>query len=153
MNTVDRDELLYKTCLLLVQHYKNLVEHHKNSRERIGYHSRLFQHILHPEEAFCYLGRSEKVDLKDNLQNSRPEHVVPCSYMIKQLDRLIIEGKYSDKVLAEALQKNWKIARITHEEARKLDFELKLKNEMPEGWDFMTGDPKARLEQAGIKLV
>lgn len=153
MDIKHRDELLYKTCLLLVQHYKNLVEHHKNNGERMGYHTRLFKHILHPEEAFCYLGRSEKVDLNDNPQDSYPEHVVPCSYMIYELERLIKECKYSDKELAEALQKNWKIARITHEEAYKLDTELKLKTKMPEGWDFMTGDPKARLEQAGIKLV
>ena len=53
MDIKHRDELLYKTCLLLVQHYKNLVEHHKNNGERMGYHTRLFQHILHPEEAFC----------------------------------------------------------------------------------------------------
>ena len=82
-----------------------------------------------------------------------PEHVVPCSYMIENLESLIKTGQYSKDELAHALQKNWKIAHITKEEANCLDFELKLKSSMPEDWDFMTGRPEERLERAGIKLI
>ena len=64
-------------------------------------------------------------------------------------------NEYSDEELATALQKNWKVARITLEEAKYLDAKLGagLKNKMPDGWDFMVGRPEERLEVAGIKLL
>jgi len=95
------------------------------------------------------LGQSEKV----TQENKYLEHVVPCGYMMYELERLIKEGKHSDEELARALQKNWKVADLTEEETQKLNVELKLKSTMPEGWDFMTGNPEDRLTQAGIKLI
>jgi identified by metaGeneAnnotator len=75
--------------------------------------------------------------------------------MIDELDKLIKRNEYSDEELATALQKNWKVARITLEEAKYLDAKLGagLKNKMPDGWDFMVGRPEERLEVAGIKLL
>ena len=73
--------------------------------------------------------------------------------MIEKLEGLIKENKYTEEELALALQKNWKVAHITKEEADFMDFDLKLKSTMPEDWDFMTGRPEIRLEAAGIKLI
>lgn len=115
----------------------------------MGYHTRVFTPLLHPERKFCYLGQSEKV----TQENKYLEHVVPCGYMMYELERLIKEGKHSDEELARALQKNWKVADLTEEETQKLNVELKLKSTMPEGWDFMTGNPEDQLTQAGIKLI
>ena len=61
--------------------------------------------------------------------------------------------RYTQEELAHALQKNWKVAHITKEEAKFMDFNLKLKSTMPKGWDFMTGRPETRLEAAGIRLI
>lgn len=153
MSIKNREDLVYATCLLLVKHYRNLVAYKKNTGEKLGYHSRIFKHMLHPEENFCYVGKSEKAVLENNPKNEHPEHVVPCAYMMYELESLIEEGKHSDEELARALQKNWKVANISKEEATKLNSELKLKSTMPEGWDFMTGNPEDRLTQAGIKLI
>ncbi len=73
--------------------------------------------------------------------------------MIETLEGLIKAKKYTEEELAHALQKNWKVAHITKEEANFMDFNLKLKSVMPEDWDFMTGRPEVRLELAGIKLI
>jgi identified by metaGeneAnnotator len=146
----EKNELVFQTCLLLVRYFTNLVEYEKSTGTRIGYHSRIFDPLLHPQEQFIFLGKSEK--LLNGVQ-SRIEHVVPCAYMTKKLEGLIKENKYTEEELAHALQKNWKVAHITKEEADFMDFDLKLKSTMPEDWDFMTGRPEIRLEAAGIKLI
>ena len=146
----EKNELVFQTCLLLVRYFTNLVEYEKSTGTRIGYHSRIFDPLLHPQEQFIFLGKSEK--LLDGVQ-SRIEHVVPCAYMIEKLEGLINENKYTQEELAHALQKNWKVAHITKEEADFMDFDLKLKSTMSEDWDFMTGRPEIRLESAGIKLI
>jgi identified by metaGeneAnnotator len=145
-----KNKLIFQTCLLLVRHITHLVEYEKNTGVRIGYHSRIFDSLLHPQEHFVCLGKSEK--LSKDVQ-SRIEHIVPCAYMIETLERLIKAKKYTEEELAHALQKNWKVAHITKEEANFMDFNLKLKSVMPEDWDFMTGRPEVRLELAGIKLI
>lgn len=153
MSNIDsyKEDVVFKTCLLLIKHFKNLIEYQQKTNQiRVGYNSRIFQHMLHREQHFVVLGNSEK--LSEGVP-SHPEHVVPCAYMIDELDRLIKEGKYSDEELARALQKNWKLAYITKDEADHLDFGLKLKSRMPPEWDFMTGRPEDRLDLAGIKLV
>ena len=101
----------------------------------------------------CFWGESEKAAATTD--RCRLEHVVPCSYMIDELDKLIKQKDYSDEELATALQKNWKVARITLEEAGYLDAKsgAGLKSKMPDGWDFMVGRPEERLEVAGIKLL
>ena len=145
-----KQAFVFQTCLLLVNHISNLVTHEHKTGIRLGYHSRIFDHILHPQRHFVYLGKSEK--LVDGMP-MHPEHVVPCSYMIYELEKLIKAGQYSNEDLARALQKNWKVVYITKEEANYLDFNLKLKSTMPENWDFMTDRPEERLELAGIKLI
>ena len=146
----EKNKLIFQTCLLLVGHITNLVEHEKSTGIRIGYHSRIFDALLHPQEHFISLGKSER--LLDGVQG-RIEHVVPCAYIIEKLEELIKEQKYTQEELAHALQKNWKVAHITKEEADFMDFDLKLKSTMPKDWDFMTGRPEIRLEAAGIRLI
>lgn len=150
---MNKEDLVYKTCLLVVQHIKDLIAYEQTTGIRLGYHSRLFQHLLHPEEDFILLGYSKKL-LQDEQALRHPEHIVPCSYMIWELERLIRERNYPDDELAQALQKNWKIAYITKDESYFLDGKegLNLKSTMPEGWDFMTDNPEARLKLANIEL-
>ena len=147
-----KEELVFKSCLLLVLHIKDLITHEKRTGKRIGYHSRIFQHFLHPEKKFVLLGESRKIN-ENKDSDHHPEHIVPCAYMIKELERLLKEEKYSDECLARALQKHWKIVHITREEAKRLDTDLKLKDKMPDGWDFMESCSEARLKKARIEIV
>ena len=101
----EKNKLIFQTCLLLVRHITNLVEHEKSTGIRIGYHSRIFDALLHPQEHFISLGKSER--LLDGVQG-RIEHVVPCAYIIEKLEELIKEQKYTQEELAHALQKNWR---------------------------------------------
>ena len=82
----EKNKLIFQTCLLLVRHIINLVEHEKSTGIRIGYHSRIFDSLLHPQEYFISLGKSEK--LLDGVQG-RIEHVVPCAYIVEKLEELI----------------------------------------------------------------
>ena len=82
----EKNKLIFQTCLLLVGHITNLVEHEKSTGIRIGYHSRIFDALLHPQEHFISLGKSER--LLDGVQG-RIEHVVPCAYIIEKLEELI----------------------------------------------------------------
>lgn len=146
-------EVVFQTCLLLIKHFRNLIEFQNETNQiRLGYNSRIFEHMLHKEDSFVFLGESEKAAATTD--RCRLEHAVPCSYMIDELDKLIKQKDYSDEELATALQKNWKVARITLEEAGYLDAKsgAGLKSKMPDGWDFMVGRPEERLEVAGIKL-
>ena len=38
----EKNKLIFQTCLLLVGHITNLVEHEKSTGIRIGYHSRIY---------------------------------------------------------------------------------------------------------------
>lgn len=105
--------------------------------------------MLHPEKEFVLIGTSieaaqEKIPY--------PEHVVPCAVLISECRRLILEN-FADAHIAELLQKHWKIAHITKEQAKKLDTELRLKSVMPADWNFETGNTLARLEKAEIHLM
>jgi hypothetical protein len=65
---------------------------------------------------------------------------------------MLEEQKQSQAEVARLLAKHWKVALITKEEQRRLDFELGLKSSMPAGWTFEKGDTFARLNVAGITL-
>ena len=45
----EKNELVFQTCLLLVRYFTNLVEYEKSTGTRIGYHSRIFDPLLHPQ--------------------------------------------------------------------------------------------------------
>ena len=86
------------------------------------------------------------------------EHLVPCAYLRNRAFAMFHEWKSKkdisevEKDVAEMLSRFLRIARITPAEAHRLDHELKLKTEMPDGWNFETGSVMARLEAAGIEL-
>ena len=140
-----KDELVYRTCVALVRHFSNIIEY-----GNVGFHTRIFQHILHPEYDFVGAGKSKEVT-EDS--GSYPEHVVPCAVLIKETKRLLEEGKYEIEEIARMLQKHWKVVMITPEQARFIDYELGYKSSMPDGWNFETGDTFARLIAASINLV
>ena len=141
---MNKNEVVYETCLLIVRHFRNLVEHNG-----YGFNSRIFSHMLHPEKEFVFAGTSEELNQNSSVH---PEHVVPCAVLISECRRLIKEG-FTDSQIATLLQKHWKVAHITKEEAHKLDSELRLKSVMPEGWSFEAGNTLARFEVAKINLV
>ena len=145
MESASKDSLIYKTCELVVQHFRNLLEAGLG-----GFNSRIFQHMLHWEYDFVGIGSS-----KEALGTSdfHPEHIVPCAVMIAEVKRLITEGNLSDSEIAKLLQKHWKIARITKEQAKYIDFQLGYKSSMPDGWSFEEGDTLARLKAANISIV
>jgi hypothetical protein len=79
------------------------------------------------------------------------EHIVPCDFLYREGIEMYREGKPLYEIAA-MLQHNLKIVMITDEEAKKLDGELGLKTDMPEGW--VIGDSIfARLNFAGIEIV
>ncbi|MCK9620086.1 MAG: hypothetical protein M0R47_06065 [Methylobacter sp.] len=145
MSHNSKEELVYRTCVLLVQHFRNLIKARAGGFN-CGFHSRIFQHMLHWEFDFVGVGQSAEVT---NESGFHPEHVVPCAVLIRETLRLIEENVLSDTEIAKLLQKHWKIARITKEQASEIDKHYK--SEMPPGWCFESGETLARL--AHIKLV
>ena len=145
MQKFSKDEIVFRTCQIIVKHIRNHVE-----EGRDGIHSRIFSHFLHPEIEFVYLGKSPETT---STTDHHPEHVVPCTTLIIETRKLISEGRLNDDEIAKLLQKHWKIATITKIQARKLDVELGYKWNMPEGWNFETGETLARLKEAKITLA
>jgi hypothetical protein len=138
-----KKEIIFNTCLTLVKHFRMMKENN------LAIHTRLFSHILHPEQNFVHIGSSENVT--ENTKN-HPEHVVPCAVLIDESCRLIENGEMMDEAIASLLQKHWKIATITKDEAKYIDQKLGYKSKMPKGWCFETGDTLARLNKAKIDL-
>ena len=138
-----KDKIVLKTCMRLVSHFRNL---HEN--KGLGFHTRLFSHMLHPEREFVFAGRSVNVNQDTD---THPEHIVPCAVLISECRRMISQGA-TDEQIAPLLAKHWKIATITVAEKNYLDFELGYKSKMPDGWTFEEGDTFARLHAAKIVL-
>lgn len=138
-----------EACNIVVEHI-DLCRKRDQAGEPSGFHSRFFSHILHPEEHFVFVGKSTA----EHKDSSHPEHLVPCVMMYWEVRRLLDENMPKPKI-AKLLEKHWKIARISKEEARYIDSKngLGLKTKMPDGWTFETGDTMARLTLAGIELA
>jgi hypothetical protein len=144
MTAATESNIVLKTCELIVAHFKNLLE-----LNTYGFNSRIFEHMLHPEQKFVFAGTSTSV--REDTP-THPEHVVPCAMMITECKRMLEEQRQSQTEVARLLAKHWKVAIITKEEQRRLDFDLGLKSSMPAGWTFEEGDTFARLNVAGISL-
>ena len=142
-------DVVYETCLLLVTHFRNLIQFSKNG---FGFNTRIFSHMLHPEKEFVCAGQSQLVTAETP---THPEHVVPCATLITECQKLIRAGTHSDEAIAVLLQKHWKVATITKEEQQILDSKSKLgyKSKMPTNWSFESGNTFARFEEAKIVLV
>lgn len=143
---MEKKEVVYRTALQLVEHFSDCL-----MVEERGVHSRVFSHLLNPEQYFVAIGQSQEVI------DGKPihvEHIVPCAVLIKESCRLIKNNEPKEEV-AKLLVKHWKIAIISKDQAEYLDTKkgLGLKNTMPEGWDYKTGNTYARLEKAGIELL
>ncbi|MBC7751258.1 MAG: hypothetical protein H7Z73_06005 [Candidatus Saccharibacteria bacterium] len=143
------NDVVYATCLLLVEHFRTLIAHDK---EEAGFHTRIFSHMLHPEIKFVYAGQSDKVT---EGTFTHPEHVVPCATLITECKRLIKAGILTNEAIASLLQKHWKVAHITQDEQQSLDHKSKFnyKSTMPDGWSFEHGETFARFQEANIVLV
>ena len=140
--TTNSSQILDKTCLLLVSHFRNL-----GAR---SIHTRLFSHMLHPEAGYVFIGRSQAIGPETP---THPEHVVPCAVLVTECQRMLREGVHAEEQIAALLKRHWKVALITKEEQRRLDCELQYKSKMPPGWRFEDGDTFDRFKRAGIVLV
>lgn len=145
------DHFVYQTCLVAIQHIKNVVELRKAQDRTLGYHSRLLERLLHPEDALIYKGTS-KAALEHSASKYK-EHIVPMVYLQDAIWALVEQGEKSDAQLAQLLKNHLGVAYITKEEAHKLDHELSLKTNMPKEWLLGTSDPLDRLKAAGILLL
>ncbi|NOU20417.1 MAG: hypothetical protein HOO93_01270, partial [Methyloglobulus sp.] len=116
---MNNEESVYNASLLLVEHFKYCI-----ARNGKGIHSRVFSHILHPEEDFVAVGRSKEVI---DGAKAHPEHVVPCATLISESFRLINENVPRERI-AELLAKHWKIAYISKDQASYLDKYVCIKN-------------------------
>ncbi len=85
-----------------------------------------------------------------SIERTYREHLVPCV----MIHNHIIEMIQSDKTLTEVakvISHHLKIAYIKPDEAKTLDYEMKLRTSMPNGWNW--GDSiMARLNAAQIEL-
>jgi predicted small metal-binding protein len=142
------EDVVYETCLILIRHFRTLL---RLNKDELGFHTRLFSHILHPETTFVYAGQSEDISPETGVHL---EHVVPCAALITHCKLLIKANKLSDEEIAQLLQKHWKVAHISRREQHILDSknEKNLKSKMPPDWTFEDGDTFERLKLAGIKL-
>ena len=147
---MDKQESVYQTSLILVEHFSNCIER-KKAGIPLGIHSRVLSHILHPETEFVAIGRSQKV--VDGAV-PHPEHIVPCSTIIWESIRLLEQGKSKVEV-AKLITKHWKIVFISKEEASFIDTKkgLNLQHIMPENWNYETDDSFERLNLARIKVL
>ena len=141
---MEKSEIVIKASRLLVTHFRNLIDYGE-----AGFNTRIFKHMLHPEEHFVFAGTSISVT-SDSL--THPEHVVPCAVLINECKRLIKNDAHSDGQIAILLAKHWKIVKITKEEQQRVDYELGYKSKMPDGWCFENGDTFERLHRANIVL-
>lgn len=107
-----------------------------------GIHSRIFE-VLIPDEVVL-VGESLK-------GNDYREHVVPCCLIRDECWKMFKGGANTEDV-AFAIERHIVIVRITFEEADHLDKSLRLKNVMPNGWEFNKGDIYDRLKEAGIEF-
>lgn len=147
---MNKQELVYKTSLVLVEYFLNYIEQ-KKLGVQLGMHSRILSYILHPEVEFVAVGKSQEVA---DGATPHPEHIVPCSIIIWESIRLLEEGKPKE-VVAKLIAKHWKIVFISKDEASFIDTKkgLNLKSNMPDNWSFETDDSFERLNLAGIQVL
>ena len=154
VNDIDKtnksiDEFAKATCLLLIQHYRNIIKLRESTNESIGYHSRLLERMLHPEERLILKGFSKRAKEENRIYK---EHIVPLGYLANEIWKVLEENKLSDQECADLLYKHLGIAIITPDEARLVDVENGLKVCMPERWVFGKDDPLDRFKHCGIEL-
>jgi len=111
--------------------------------EGSGVNTRIFE-VLVPDEFV-----TEGVSLKGN---DHREHVVPL-VVIRDQAMVMFDKGASVADVSNMIEKYLRIVNISAEEANYLDHDLGLKERMPDGWEFGSGDPLARLKAANIELA
>lgn len=106
-----------------------------------GAHSRLLE-LLVPD-SYIIVGTSKN-------GGGWREHLVPLAFIRDQCFEIFENGDGIDAA-AKFIDEHLKVAYITPDERRKIDFELGLRGRMPDEWT--PGDYLARLNAAGINLA
>jgi len=105
-------------------------------------HSRFFERLV-PDSWI-----TEGISVKGS---EHPEHVVPCAFLARACMERFDAGATVDEI-AEILETNLRIVRISREEQIHIDFELGYKSTMPPGWVLGESDPLERLTVGKIVL-
>ncbi|MFP4333515.1 MAG: hypothetical protein ACLFQJ_09455 [Campylobacterales bacterium] len=106
-------------------------------------HSRVYDYLIRDE--VITIGRSKK-------GSEHREHIVPCVVLTNEIFLMFDRGASAEDAFL-MLDKYLYIAIISKEEQRYMDYDLKLKTTMPDGWRFGIDSPMSRLEVAGIELI
>ena len=85
--------------------------------------------------------------------NDHREHVIPRNVICDRCYEMFAAG-LSIETVATFIRKYLRIVRVSNEEQQRLDRqnELNLKQRMPDGWSFDSGNMYARLDAAGIRV-
>lgn len=121
-------------------------EQKDDPKHRADVHSRLFDTLIH--RPLILIGESIN-------GGGHFEHLVPCALLRDRAFEMFHDGNRGEdaiKDVAAMLERYLRVAHITREEARLLDYELGLKRSMPDDWDFETGSVMRRLDEAKIVL-
>lgn len=108
--------------------------------ENRGAHSRLLEMLV--PDSYITVGTSKN-------GGGWREHLVPLAFIRDECFKIFERGG-DVELAAKFIDVHLKVAHITPEERRKLDFEFGLKGRMPDDWS--PGDYLARLAAAGIDL-
>ena len=149
------EKFIDDTCKIAIAHLKNLIELRKITKEKgyLGKHSRFLEKLFHPEEKFYFVGKSKQLTESPNIK-FRKEHIVPMTYLLDQLLKMMEEKCKTDEELVKILKRGLGIAHITKEEQEQLDSKYHLKTTMPQGWNLETDDPLQRFKEAGnIEII
>lgn len=96
------------------------------------------------EDGVAYRGSYDKLGV-------RIEHMIPTEVVYRYLEALHGQGKLTEAFVAKLIKEKLFCALITKEEDALLS-KAGLRNKMPAGWSFETGDMLARYRVVGIKM-
>jgi len=108
---------------------------------RVG-STRIFEHVV--PDAWLICARSSS-------GGRYREHIVPCVLIRDQSIKMYQAGELVEAV-AKMIERHLAIVLISEEEKNRMDKQRGWKTTMPEGWEFGSGDPFARLTSCGIEF-
>lgn len=121
--------------------------------ERGSSDTRLLDPPLIPDQ---YVRVGESLDGAEHREHVVPRKVIcdECHKMFKEGTEKGIEVDALIKLVADLIRKHLKIIHISMKEKECLDQgkQLNLRQSMPKGWSFESGDTYARLHEANIKF-